>query len=205
MTHRPKRNRRAGADIWTDYADAGDQWLAAYAAIPFEATWPVLFSVGHALELYLKAIKAKVEGIEPDHAHNVEQLWTDAVKVGALPPHLHFRPSHFKAFRDGKRVRDILKNGGITAEVWEFQERIELFPVLAAIRDLKYLPLQSDQLTTTVGLVVIRPNLYWAGVFRAMRLWLHWPDRPANDLLRRLVASGEIREHGAAFVRAMTR
>ncbi len=40
---------------WSLLAHHGDEWLAAYAALPGQLANVHIFTVGHALELYLKA------------------------------------------------------------------------------------------------------------------------------------------------------
>ena len=75
---------------WQDFLSPADQWFVAYAVGPM-AIAVSLFSVGHSVELYLKAAFAKQTGdVEKamKFGHNLKGLW-DALK--ALDP--AFMPS----------------------------------------------------------------------------------------------------------------
>ena len=181
---------------------AADDWLAAYAVMPILLFGPALFTVGHALELYLKAAVAKQTGAAP-RVHDIGRLWNDvkAKDSGFLPNHA-INPVHLAEFQQGKRVKELVHEGRSNHEILSFQEHIELFAVITALVDLKYLQLPSSRLRTH-GLMVMRPNPYWSALFRDLRRWLVWPEQGSNDFLQLHITESEMPNQGREFLKAV--
>jgi len=77
---------------WDCFLEPADEWFVNYSAVPSLLKTVVLFSVGHAVELYLKAANAKITG-DIDRAvrfsHRIADLMKDCREQDA-----NFMPDH---------------------------------------------------------------------------------------------------------------
>ena len=69
---------------WKSFVNLGDQWLISYAVPPMHSVPVKIFTIGHALELYLKAVIAKQTG-SVDKAvgfgHDIKKMWDKCKRI----------------------------------------------------------------------------------------------------------------------------
>jgi len=149
-------------------AALADQFLVAYAQQSACMPAPTLFLVGHALELYLKALLQKHDpSLEPkSQGHKVGQMIEKLNSTGILSLY---------QVKDNLRDR-FLKSGWRTADELskeddypEFIANQEMYWIAYFLADLKYLGTQHLLAPTAFGVAVRARNPYWASIFREIR------------------------------------
>jgi hypothetical protein len=174
-------------DDWHSLAYHGDEWLVGYACLPHFATSVVIFSVGHALELYLKAAYTKLsvnlnEAIK--FGHDVKRLW-DACK------------ERDPTFLQGHELRDsICSADPLVSQRWEKLSRDDLehwanhqvlYVVAKHLQDLKYWGLPWTTLENNgamKSICYLHPDPYWIALFRDLRGFLGYPEHGKGDFIK---------------------
>jgi hypothetical protein len=166
----------------------GDEWIAAYACIPVQAFSPVLFSIGHAVELYLKAAHTKIFGdldAAIRHGHKIRNLWNECRR----------RDREFMKkyqFREHLFNMDLL-DGSIFErcspdDQTHYMRYQGLYMVFKHVQDLKYLglPWKSRQ-TGDYALAFGHPDDVYVPFFRGLRRYLSYPPPNGADRLQQIV------------------
>ncbi len=123
---------------WDSFLIAADEWIVNYSLPVMRLTSVKLFSVGHALELYLKASNTKING-DIDRAikfgHDLPRIWADCKQHDP-----EFLPEY--QLRDTVLARDLLDHADYSKlakeDVMHFLQNQELYVVVKYLADLKY-------------------------------------------------------------------
>jgi hypothetical protein len=158
---------------WQSLASLGDQFLLAYAQCTTNTPVATLFNVGHAAELYLKALALQVNPSKSpsSYGHDVSSLLDLAHSEKLL-----------LEYEVHSRVRDrIMKKWPHPIEAMhdpDFQSYVshqELYWVAFYLGDVKYLGAKHLRAPETFGIMVMTRNPYWVSFFRQLRRHLNWP------------------------------
>lgn len=183
-------------DDWHSFAYEGDEWLVAYACIPGGTIGPVLFTVGHAVELYMKAVHVKLFGdvtAAIDLRHNIKRLW-DACK------------GHDSGFMSAYEIRDSIYSRDFLDrkisskftpdDEMHFGSNQSLYIIFKHLQDLKYfhLPWKKGK----VGpMVYMHPDPFWISFFKDLRKYLDYPPKGKADRIAQILEH-EVLPIGAA-------
>jgi HEPN domain-containing protein len=175
---------------WVGFARAGDEWIVSYA-LPGALLRVKLFSVGQALELYLKAFYIKKTGDTKkaiEYRHRIKELW-DACKQldNSFMPSYEIRDSIFKL--NATQYLDIETNMG-QEEMRHYLQNQDLYTVMRMLPDLKYVgtPLTSPR--ALHGLVMMNWHPYWIPFFQQLRSNLGHPEQEDDDGILYLIRVG---------------
>jgi hypothetical protein len=188
---------------WHSLVYHGDEWFAAYACIPSNAVSPIWFSVGHAVELYLKAAHTKLFGdinAAIKHGHRIKDLW-DACRQE--------NPNFMKgyAFRDHVFSVDFL-DGSVfkhlsSEDQLHFIENQSLYVVFKHLQDLKYLGLPWKSRSGPMALGFVHPDPYWTQFVRTLRTHLEYPPRDHADRILQMLELGCLPPDAAHYLQAL--
>ena len=158
---------------WQNLASLGDQFLLMYAQCTTNTPAATLFNVGHAAELYLKAVALRDDPSKPpsSYKHGVSELLDAA---------------HFKGLLSDYEVRHSIRDKIMGK--WphpiemmsdpDFQAYIthqELYWVAYYLADVKYLGSEHIRAPDAFGIIVMARNSYWVSFFHQLRRYLNWP------------------------------
>lgn len=189
---------------WHSLADSGDEWLVAYACIPPAATGASLYSIGHAIELYLKAahtVKFGDIGTAIGFGHRLWDIWNAcrANDSGFMSAY---------QFRDEVRSIDLLDPAaadglGVDARTHLIEHQL-FYLVLKHLPDLKYfgLPWKTRKpMPSAVGFV--HPDSRWIDFVRELRRCIGHPARDRADRVEQLIDSQVLPEVAANYLRGL--
>ncbi len=192
---------------WHSLAYHGDEWLVGYACTPPGVPSVLIFSVGHALELYLKAAHAKLFG-DFDEAlgfgHRVKDLW-DACKKGdcAFLPNHEIRDAIFSLdFLDQQVFKTLSRDDQL-----HFIKYQSLYIIAKHLQDLKYLglPWKTRKKRGTTGMAWVQPDPYWITLFRDLRGYLGYPPHGKADFIKQQMDLGMIPPTAASYLSGLYR
>ena len=188
---------------WDSLAYHGDEWFAAYACIPGVAVSPTWFSVGHAIELYLKSAHTKLFGdinAAIQHGHKIKDLWDECRKRD---------PNFMKGygFRDHIFEMDVLDGSvfkRLTADDrMHFLQNRSLYVVFKHLQDLKYLGSPWKTRSGPWALGYRHPDPYWTVFIRRLRAYLGYPSQDRADHISQILELGRLPDHAADYLRAL--
>jgi hypothetical protein len=162
-----------------------------------------IFAVGHALELYLKAIHCKLVGnikSTMGFGHDVLRLW-GAIKVSD--------PTFAPSFEIRQAVLEVkaLKGGHEKVLTIEDSKHYvvhqQLYIVMQHLADLKYLGAPLKSVTGLIGFAFGSPDPMWAQLFAEARSFIGKDQ--VHDLIAELIQSGDVPPAAAAFLEPVVR
>lgn len=170
---------------WCSWVDLADQWFVAYASLHTTISpIPSYFCIGHAVELYLKAIIVKNEGEEKaiNFDHNIIKLWDYCKLDTDFMPKINLRKSILN--------QDVLAftpspNTLSKDDIDHFFNNRELYIIANHQKDLKYfsLPMKSHK-KSGAFLIGEYPNLYWIEFLKNIRVYLGYPPSRQRDYIK---------------------
>lgn len=158
------------------FAELADQFLIAYALQTYVVVPAQLFLVGHAAELYLKAVLLSMEPEVPasKHGHRVGRMLE---RLQALPSPLLadfvLRPSVFEKYMVESGLQPI--SAMQEPDYQHYIQHQELYWISKYLADIKYLGTEHKELPRTYGMFIRSANPYWVPFFRELRAQLRWP------------------------------
>ncbi len=176
----------SNSNDWEGLVKDADEWILAYACVPPTAASVLFFSIGHAVELYLKASYAKLSGDfekSLSFGHKIKRLLSECKKLDkTFLPAYEIRERPFSIdFMDGRSPyslpvedhRHLIMNQG-------------LYLVAKHLPDLKYMsaPWKSRPPERQSILGWTWPDPYWIGFFREVRSALGDPPTMIQGLLQ---------------------
>lgn len=186
---------------WDSFLLAADEWIINYSLPPMMLHSVKLFSIGHALELYMKAAYTKLSG-DIDEAvgfrHDIPRIWAAcrAKDPGFLPQY---------ELRESVLARDLLSVEDYSQlardDLLEFLQNQELYVVAKYLGDLKYLGAPLKKIKGAYALGYTFPNPRWIGLFRALREYLGHPSEHKTDLIRHHIENGFLSEISVEYLR----
>jgi hypothetical protein len=158
---------------WKCFVSVADQWIISYSAPPDALSAVKIFSVGHALELYLKACYTKL-------TEDIDR----AIRFGHDIPAIWFACKNLDSnFLPGRDLRQrVLETNLLSWNDYEqldsddllhFLQHQEFYLVCKHLMDLKYVgaPLKTAKGPMAFGWVSRNP--LWADLFHDLRLYLN--------------------------------
>lgn len=174
------------------FTDLGNQFLISYACSSWAGPFANLFNVGHAVELYLKAVVRRISPATDvsTYRHDVGRLLSD-VQDRAAPLLSTYRLRQSAA--DAWLLNPIQPNGfGIDANFDHYSAHNELYWISRYLMDTKYLfaSQKGDLAKNSFICVVMGLNEYWQPFFKELRQFLIAGARPrAPDRLELAVTN----------------
>ncbi len=172
------------AHDWHCFLWTADEWIVSYSLPPQSLMSVKLFSIGHALELYLKACYTKQTGDinkAISFGHDVPGIWAacKAEDSNFLPDHELREPILQRNILDGKDLESLPR-----PDLMHSVKNREFYLVSKHLADLKYLgaPLKTHKGPYAFGLSPCNP--LWATLFHDLRCYLKYPEPHEFDLLR---------------------
>jgi HEPN domain-containing protein len=149
-----------------------DEFLISYACAP-NAGKAALFNIGHAVELYLKAVLVKANSKKDvsDYGHNIEELLT--VVQSSHAPLLSRYVLKKGAF---KWLHNTIAPEGHDADYEHYRNHQELYWLSRYLVDTKYLFASHRQIKGSFALIYCSLNEYWQPFFREIRQHLGIPN-----------------------------
>lgn len=185
---------------WQSFAIAGDQFLAAYAQLSANTPTSTLFNVGHAAELYLKAVAAwknPTDDIGRKFGHNVEKLLTaahDEALVASYQVDIEVRDRIMCAYPHPIEMMEDPDSRTYTANQ-------ELYWVAYYLADVKYLGTGLRAAPNEFGVMVMGRNPYWVDFFLELRRFLGWSNDPlVKATFSSIFVSGSISDDALQYL-----
>ena len=188
---------------WNSFLWAADEWIIAYSLPPSSLHSVKLFSIGHALELYLKAANARMTG-DIDRAikfgHKINRIWDDCKNRDS-----DFLPDY--ELRDSILAEDLF-----TGHVLEclsdddrehFSKHRELYSVAKMLPDLKYLYAPLKTVDGFHFLACIVPNPYWIELFKSLRDYLGHPQQGVFDTIMYHIKQGFLPNTSSSYLKGL--
>jgi hypothetical protein len=187
--------------IWQQFAGTGDQFLIVYAQAATATPAASLFTVGHAAELYLKAVATKLDPSTDAgrYGHRINDLLDRAYSVGLLAD-----------FQVSDSVRDrIMRAWPHPIEMLDdpdFQHYVanqELYWIAYFLADSKYLGAGVRHAPESFGVMTLARNPYWLPFFKELRTFLGWSRDGSESVSHRWsLDSGALTPDAAQFLLA---
>jgi hypothetical protein len=185
---------------YTSFVSLADGFLIAYACAPDAGIGPALFNIGHAVELYLKAIllKANPKTDASKSGHNIEKL---LAKVQAMHPSLLSGYTLRKSAADKWLHNPVMPNAP-DSDYDHYRHHMELYWISRFLADTKYLFASHKTIKGGFAIIYCSLNEYWQPFFREIRQHLGIPNPQSGpDVLADAVANAEIPEYARAYLR----
>ena len=192
--------------MWQNFTMLGDQFIVAYSRLDARTVPVTLFTVGHAVELYLKATILK---IDPDFdiiklGHRIDKMID---KVNELESNLlidySLKESVYRKFMNGQLVT--LEQTS-DPDYHHYVSNQELYWISKYLMDLKYLGTIHKTMPETFGIFIRGCNPYWLTFFTRLRAYLDWPvDNQWLDSIKETIASPCIHKEQLEFLTALTK
>jgi len=190
---------------WHSFAYAGDEWLVGYACLPAVTPFVAIFTVGHALELYLKAAHTKLFGdVEKviKKGHNIKSLWDECKKRdGAFLPNHEIRGSILKVdFLDQHVFKTLTKD-----DQEHYIRYQNLYLIAKHLSDIKYfsLPWNSRKKGGEKAVCWTSHDSYWITLFKDIRVYLGYPPKGKADFVEQQLRTGMLPSYAVHYLRGL--
>jgi hypothetical protein len=189
---------------WDCFLWSADEWIVNYSLPPC-MIGTKLFSIGHALELYLKAAYSKMTG-NVDEAinfrHDIKGLWEACKnKDSKFLPKYELRKSVISQDILGGAIDKVLSRDDFA----HFLKHQELYVVAKHLVDLKYFgaPLKSIKGAYSLGFVFTNP--LWEDLFVELRQYMGHPEKGKLDVLRHHLEDSNLPVSATEFLKKIVR
>jgi len=159
---------------WQSFAMLGDEFIVAYASMSAITPAATLFVVGHAVELYLKALLLKDDPScnVTKYSHKVDRMLAALVRNG----HPNIAMYDLPNIDVNKWMHRPIPIGETSDPEYDsYVRNQELYWVAKYLPDLKYLGTMHKTMPNQFAVPCWPCNPYWAQFFAAVRLELGWP------------------------------
>lgn len=181
-----------------------DEWFVAYAITPTPMASVVLFSLAHAVELYLKACFGKTCGTIEETVrmgHDLPKMWQQLKTADpTFMPGFEIRKNVYEA--TGTAEDDEIRTS-LSPDDWtHFLEHRELYLVMKYVVDLKYLggPMRIEH---CVYLSYSVRGSYWIRFLNEIRSFLMRGESEYFDHMSWLVHDGKFSEEAKEYLRGL--
>lgn len=153
----------------------GDQFLLIYSQVSSNTPAATLFTIGHAAELYLKAVALHLAPTKAakSYGHGLSGL-LDLMHANGL----------LLSYTVKESIRDTIMNRCphpietmSDPDFLEYTINQELYWVAYYLSDIKYLGSEHIRAPETFGVTVMSRNPYWIPFFKELRQFLDWPTQ----------------------------
>jgi hypothetical protein len=188
---------------WDAFLWAADEWIINYSLPPMTLNAVKLFSIGHALELYLKAANTKITGdIERAIAfgHDIPRIWHDCKLQDP-----HFLPAH--ELRESVLERNLVDFNDYRRlnkdDLMHFLHDQELYVIAKYLADLKYLGAPLKRVKGAFGVAYFFPNPRWIDLFKQLRTYLGYPREGHLDIIRQHIEERDIPPSSISYLNGL--
>ncbi len=183
---------------WRWFLSAADEWFISYSLPPMLLTVK-LFSIGHVVELYLKAANTKMTGDinrSIRFSHNIKRIWDDCkAQDPAFMPNYELRDTVFQS--------DFATYHGTNLSNDDHMHYIrnqEFYLITKHLPDLKYLGVPLKTMRREYSLGLIFPNDYWIRFIKELRLYLSHPRPNTTDRIIDALTEKELPWNSADYL-----
>ena len=157
---------------WQNLASLGDQFLLMYAQCTTNTPAATLFNVGHAAELYLKAVALRDDPSKPpsSYKHGVSELLEAAHSKRLLLDYEVHQNIRAKIMNNWPHPIEAMSDQDFQAYI----SHQELYWVAYYLADVKYLGSEHIRAPDSFGIMVMARNPYWVSFFWQLRRYLNW-------------------------------
>ena len=187
---------------WDSFLSAADEWFITYS-LPPALPCVKLFTIGHVVELYLKAANTKCTN-DIDRAicfgHNIKAIWDDCKKQDSdFLPDYEIKESIFeKDLLSIDTVKTLNK-----ADLTHFLNNQELYIVAKFLPDLKYLGAPLNRVKSAYGIGFIHPNPYWIEFLREIRIIIGHPQESRQDTIANHLQAGDLPGQSVQYLKSL--
>ena len=167
---------------WINFCMLGDQFIGSYLRLDSRTTPATLFNIGHALELYLKAVLLKGGTTKRDlfrRSHDIAAMLEEVRKAHGLLKEFQLNPLVYDRYVGGRLIpmnEVIDENGTINEPLYiDYVQKQELYWIGKYLQDLKYLGTFHKNLPDTFSILCMPCNPFWGVMFKELRKFLDWP------------------------------
>lgn len=190
---------------WYNFARHADEWFANYASGANISGGVTMFTLGHSLELYLKAVLVKrtddAEGVIKKN-HKIANLWKDCKTDPKFLPDYSL---------DEKFLEhdDIFSIDHLDFEDQEdfkkFVEHRSVYIISNHLPDLKYGLTKWKTLSEGQRRIMAWGTYepYWITLFGSIRKYLEFPDHKEPDFLRIHLDQGRFSEQAKNYLEGL--
>jgi len=187
---------------WRSFLSPADEWYVTYAVVPSDCASVVAFSMGHTVELYLKAVVAKrtgktVDEIRMEYRHKIKKLW-DECKIDQ-----NFMPNH--EIEDSVFDADLFRRGFEKKlskhDFKSYSKHPELYLIAKCLSDLKYFWTHLKSIES--GMTYYHPNPYWIEFIRELRRYLGHPSPGRMDFVKHKIDEGNLPFHAVQYLQGL--
>lgn len=163
------------APTWQEFCEVGDQWLISYLFSTSLAPAPTLFTIGHCLEAYCKAVILKdaptTNIYQKQYGHNIEGMIKEIREKTSLLIGVEVLPNVEIKFMTGGPIplADSLLSDH---EYLHYMANQELYWVSKFQKDLKYIGTSGEKMPSQFSFMVMERNPYWIPILKEMRSFL---------------------------------
>jgi HEPN domain-containing protein len=167
---------------WLNFCMLGDQFIGSYLRLDSRTMPATLFNVGHALELYLKAVLLKGGTTKRElfmKSHDIGAMLEEVNQTRGLLKDFQLNPVVYTKYVGGRLIpiREVTDAYGNPNEPLyiDYVQKQELYWVGKYLQDLKYLGTFHKDLPNTYSILCMPGNPFWAEIFKELRKFLGWP------------------------------
>ena len=152
----------------------GDEFLLVYSQIETNTGAATLFTIGHAAELYLKAVALKLDPTKAakSYKHGLAGLLDLMHSNGLLTSYTVKESIRDSIMHKWPHPIEVMSNPNFS----EYTANQELYWIAYYLADLKYLGSEHMRAPEQYGLMVMTRNPYWLPFFKELRQFLAWPS-----------------------------
>lgn len=190
---------------WWSFLRAADEWFVNYASVPADLSSVITFSIGHTVELYLKATYVKNTGDMHQaikYGHKIRELWGACKSYDKnFMPNYEIRNCVFNAdlFNTPTELREILSDDDLK----HYFKHQELYLIAKLLPDLKYLGAPLKFLKGAYAFGYIHPNPYWIEFFKEFRSYLQHPSENRLDFIKHKLDEGDLPVRSIQYLRGL--
>lgn len=184
---------------WEQLAMLGDQFLVLYSQVASNTPAATLFNVGHAAELYLKAVAIRTNPTARPSSfnHGVASLLRMVQSQGLLTNYQMNDQFRDRFMGVCPHPIELMQD----ADYCSYIANQELYWVAYYLADLKYLGTEHKRAPDIFGLTVMCCNPYWIPFFSELRGHLGWPQQGRYfDFIEMHMEHGQVGTHAAYFL-----
>lgn len=170
------------SDVYIRYFQCGDEWLIASTMLDSSLIAPKLFSIGYALELYLKSALIKLTQDEKrviKYSHSLKGLIDDCFGQDSnFCPTLKIDNEAYDCdFLNFKNLSKLPQKSNL-----EYVHKQELYIVVKYLADVKYLGTTLKGHKGSYSFGAVEENPLWIKIFSEIRNYIAAPISYGNIL-----------------------
>lgn len=186
---------------WDSFLHTADCFIITYATSSYTVGATSLFTIGHAVELYLKSANTKITGdIERaiSFGHRLKDLWDDCKeKDNKFMPSYELKDNLFcSSFLEEDIYSQLCE-----ADIMHFIRHQHLYIILKHLADLKYLGAPLKSIKKPYAITFSSHDPYWVSFFNEFRTFLNYPDSDSLNYIQYAIKHGDLNPKAVSFLK----